>query len=240
MLLAALRALLQFCTVLPLGPPVEFDEFACRSYLYPLGGYAVGGIAALLIFLLPPTPIAAAFALGVVLLVSGLHHFDGLLDFGDGAMAHGSREKRIAALTDRQVGAGGLGLGIVVTLVAFAGLTECREMTIAILAAEVGAKLAMALLTVWGEPFKEGMQNYLHSKARWWFPIPAALLALPMLLLPISPAILAAAGAAILIVVVGLLLLSRRLFGGVNGDIVGTANEMARTAVIVTIALAGG
>jgi len=30
------------------------------------------------------------------------HHFDGLLDLGDGLMAHGEREKRIKALTDRQ------------------------------------------------------------------------------------------------------------------------------------------
>src|SRR5690606_3116856 len=84
MLLAALRALIQFCTVLPLGRPADFDEFARRSYLYPLGGFVTGGIAALLIVKLPPTPLAAAFALGTVLLVSGFHHFDGLLDFGDG------------------------------------------------------------------------------------------------------------------------------------------------------------
>jgi len=236
MLLAALRALLQFCTVLPLGSQADFDEFARRSYLYPIGGYVIGGIAALLIVLLPPSPLAAAFALGSVLLISGLHHFDGLLDFGDGIMAHGSREKRISALTDRQVGAGGVGLGIIVTIVAFAGLLECREMAFAILAAEVGAKLAMALLTVWGKPFKEGMQNYLHSKARWWFPIPAALLSLPLLLLPFPSAALAASGAAILAVVLVLLLFSRRIFGGVNGDVVGAANEIARAAVIVAIA----
>lgn len=238
MLLAALRALLQFCTVLPLGSQADFDEFARRSYLYPIGGYVIGGIAALLIVLLPPSPLAAAGALGAVLLISGLHHFDGLLDFGDGIMAHGSREKRIAALTDRQVGAGGVGLGIIVTIVAFAGLLECREMAFAILAAEVGAKLAMSLLTVWGKPFKEGMQNYLHSKACWWFPVPAALLTLPLLLLPFPSAALAASGAAMLVVVLGLLLLSRRIFGGVNGDVVGAANEITRAAVLVAIALA--
>ena len=32
-MIGSVRALLQFCTVLPLGRPAEFDAFARRSYL---------------------------------------------------------------------------------------------------------------------------------------------------------------------------------------------------------------
>jgi adenosylcobinamide-GDP ribazoletransferase len=81
------------------------------------------------------------------------------------------------------------------------------------------------------------MQKYLYSKARWWFPLPAVLLSLPLVLLPFPPAALAAAGAVVLVVVLGLLLLSRWFFGGVNGDVVGAGNEIVRAAVIVAIAL---
>ncbi len=73
-------------------------------------------------FLSRTDTIAAAVAIAGLLLITGVHHFDGLLDLGDGLMAHGDREKRIRALTDRQVGAGGVAAGIAVTLLLFAGL----------------------------------------------------------------------------------------------------------------------
>ena len=44
--MSALLALLQFTTILPLGKPQDFDEFARRSWLYPLAGYVIGCLAA--------------------------------------------------------------------------------------------------------------------------------------------------------------------------------------------------
>ncbi|MDD1718762.1 MAG: adenosylcobinamide-GDP ribazoletransferase, partial [Methanoregulaceae archaeon] len=116
----SIRSLLQFCTILPLGEHADFDQFACRSYLYPIAGYVIGGLTALLVFWVRDPPIAAGLAIASVLILSGCHHFDGLLDLGDGLMAHGSREKRISALTDRQIGAGGVAAGIIILLLTFA------------------------------------------------------------------------------------------------------------------------
>ncbi len=237
MYLKSIRALLQFTTVLPLGKAVDFDEFARRSYLYPLAGYAIGGIALLAALAIPSPPLAAAVALALTLVLSGFHHFDGLLDFGDGAMAHGSREKRIQALTDRSSGAGGVGLGLIVTLLAFAALQESPQVGYTILLAEVSSKLAMASLTAVGTPFHEGIQSYLHARARWYFPAIALLLWLPLLFLPLPLPTLAAAAIATLAGVVAMLLLARRLFGGVNGDVVGATNEIVRMLVILAAAL---
>ena len=83
MYLKSVLALLQFTTILPLGRSVDFDEFARRSYLYPLAGYVIGGIALLAVLAIPSAPIAAAVALALTLVLSGFHHFDGLLDFGE-------------------------------------------------------------------------------------------------------------------------------------------------------------
>ncbi len=84
-----IRALLQFTTILPVGKPADFEAFAKRSYLYPLAGYLIGAIAALPLILIQSPMAAAAVSLGLILLVSGCNHFDGLLDLGDGLMAHG-------------------------------------------------------------------------------------------------------------------------------------------------------
>lgn len=234
----SLLGLLGFTTILPVGARADIEAFARRSWLYPVGGWVTGGIAALLVFPLGGAPVAAALALGLVFLLSGCHHFDGLLDLGDGLMAHGSREARVRALTDRSIGAGAAAMGITVTLIAFASLLSLGPgIWSAIIAAEVCSRLAMAYLTAGGRPFHEGLHSFLHARSRRWFVIPATALALPLFLLPASPVrigsmIIASAGVA-----AALCLLSGRLFGGVNGDVVGAGGEITRAAVLIIAAL---
>ena len=230
-------ALLQFCTSLPLGKPAEFEHFARRSYLYPLAGYVIGGIAAGITYWMASPVVGAAVAVAVVILLSGCNHFDGLLDFGDGLMAHGSREKRVAAMTDRTTGAGAVAAGIIVTLLAFAGLQTAANLPATILIAEVSAKVAMSWLTTLGAPFREGIHSYLHGFAKPWFIVPALLLALPLFVLPVPKMHIALALAATAVIAALMLALSRHLFGGVNGDVVGAANEIVRAGIILLLAL---
>jgi adenosylcobinamide-GDP ribazoletransferase len=232
----SLRALLQFTTRFPAGAPADFDAFARHSYLYPLAGWLIGGIAALLVYPFQHGILAASIALTAVLLVSGFHHLDGLLDFGDAAMVHGDRERRIAVLSDHSVGAGGFGLGLAVTLLAFASMAESPSVGIAILAGEVSAKLTLSWITVLGTPFREGIHSRLHRQARPVFLLLSLLLFLPIILL----AGWRGAAAALLVTVLTLFLflqISRRLFGGVNGDVAGAAHEVTRALVMAALAL---
>lgn len=233
----ALISLLQFTTILPLGKPKDLENFARHSYIYPCAGYIIGGVISLPVFFIADRTIAAAVAVAALLLITGVHHFDGLLDLGDGLMAHGDREKRIRALTDRQVGAGGVAAGIAVTLLLFAGLMVSSSIIVAIIIGEVCAKFSMAFLTAYGTPFREGMHSYLHKFSKPYFPFIAALFCIPLVFLPVSP--LRLTGAAIVMVVCPAILygISKRLFGGVNGDVVGASNEITRACVILAIAL---
>ena len=233
----AFISLLQFTTILPLGKPQDLEYFARHSYIYPFAGYIIGGITALPLFFITNSTLAAAVAIACVLVISGAHHFDGLLDLGDGLMAHGSREVRIRALTDRQIGAGGITAGIIVTLLLFAGLQASPSIIFAVLIGEVCAKFSMAFLTAYGTPFREGLQSYLHQFSRPYFPFIAALFCIPLVFLPISPLKLVGAAIAMVACPVILFILSRKLFGGVNGDIVGASNEITRALVILAIAL---
>ncbi|HMA05759.1 MAG TPA: adenosylcobinamide-GDP ribazoletransferase [Methanomicrobiales archaeon] len=236
MILDPVIALLQFETRLPLGRTVDLGAFARHPWLYPLAGYVSGGIAALAAFLIAPRPLGAAIALSLALLVTGFHHLDGLLDFGDGLMAHGSREKRVAALTDRAIGAGGIGLGLVVTLVSFAALQSVPSAWIAILAGEVLARLGTAWITVAGRPFREGIHATLHGGARPVHGLYAPVPALPLLLLLPSGSLLLA-GAVTAITVAAMIALGDHLFGGVNGDLAGATHEIVRALVIASLVL---
>ncbi len=232
-----LISLLQFTTILPLGKPQDLETFARHSYIYPLAGYIIGGLVALPVFFLADHTIAAAVAIAGLLLITGVHHFDGLLDLGDGLMAHGDREKRIRALTDRQVGAGGVAAGIAVTILLFAGLVSSSSIIFAIIIGEVCAKYSMAFLTAYGTPFRVGMHSYLHKFSKPYFPLIAVLFCIPLVFLPLT--LFQITGAAITMVLCPALLfiVSRRIFGGVNGDVVGASNEITRACVILIITL---
>jgi len=240
MLLNSLRALLQFTTVLPLGATADFSLFAKRSYLYPLAGYVTGGLAGVASFWIDQPGIRAVVAIAALLIITGANHFDGLLDFGDGLMAHGERERRIRALTDRQIGAGGFAAGALILLLTFAALSASPHLLPFLIAAEVLAKFSMSFLTAYGTPFREGLHASLHREARPWFPLLAAVFCLPLVLFPISPIPLGGAVLTALLVPVILLGVSHRLFGGVNGDVVGASGEVTRAVVLCALVLIPG
>lgn len=237
MSLKSVIALFQFCTIIPLGKPVEFEQFAKRSWLYPLAGYVTGGFAALVSFFIPDRGISAAFAIAGLFLITGCNHLDGLLDFGDGLMAHGDREKRIRALTDRQIGTGAVAMAVTIVLITWAGLQAATPIVWALIAGEVCAKFSMSLLTVTGKPFREGIHSYLHSMSRNRFIVYSAVLCIPLAFIPVSPLKLVLSAVMMVLVPLVLLGISGKLFGGVNGDVVGASNEITRAMVIVVFAL---
>lgn len=235
----AFRAMLQFTTILPMGGHADYDAFARHAYLLPLSGYLIGGIAAFIAMLFAQPQVAGAVALAVVLVLTGFNHFDGLCDLGDGLMAHGSREKRVTALTDRTLGAGAVGAVVVVMLLTYAGITTVTWIAGAILIAEVMGKAVQVILIVAGHPFRDGMFSYIHTFARWWFIPLSCLLAVPLLLLPVSPVSVGIAAAAAVLTAGVLMAVTRCLFGGVNGDIVGASHELTRCMVILALAITG-
>jgi len=239
-MIQAIRALLQFTTILPLGKTAPFEEFARNTWLYPLAGYVIAGIAGVVFIILPLPPLVrAVIAIGLIIFISGANHLDGLLDFGDGLMAHGSKEKRTSALTDRQMGTGALAFGVIITLLSIISLGSLHQSLIAVSAlifAEAGGKWAMAVLTIFGKPFHEGLHATLHRQAKKWFLIPATLLLIPAFLLPLPWDTKIIAGMVMILLPFCIRYLAGRLFGGVNGDVTGAAGEICRSVILTVFA----
>ena len=165
-----------------------------------------GGFAAVVSFWITDPAIAAAFAIAGLLLITGCNHFDGLLDLGDGLMAHGGKERRISALTDRQIGTGAFALAISIVLMTWAGLQAAYPIIWVLILSEVCAKFSMVFLTVSGKPFRQGIHAYLHEQSHPLFLLTPPFYASPLYLLPVSP--LKLVTAAVLMVVVPLVLLA--------------------------------
>jgi len=116
-MLKEIKNLLAFLTIIPVGmDPDCLTDSAKYMYLFPLVGAIIGLLAGLFAWLL--LNILASLVVGIltlsfILLLTGLHHTDGLLDFGDGIMYQGPPKKKIEIMHDQRTGAGGLALGLV-------------------------------------------------------------------------------------------------------------------------------
>ncbi|GCF14352.1 adenosylcobinamide-GDP ribazoletransferase [Haloarcula mannanilytica] len=238
MVLTAVRGALGFLSRLPVGHSERaWEAFVGTPAAFPLAGYVVGGLMALpfLTAGLLPAPVVAAAYLGSVVLVTGVNHADGLADLGDAAVVHGDPAERRDAMRDTTVGVGAvLALGTVLLALALAALAVAGLRPLIavalVLAAEVGAKLAMATLACIGRPSHDGFGSTVIAGngprrlvASLAVAVPAAVVAVP------ATAIAVITGP---LIAVGLSRWADRQLGGVGGDVFGAANELTRAVAL--------
>lgn len=246
-MLKELRNLLSFLTVLPFRMDEDLLVDCARfMFVFPLVGALIGFLAGLfgwVAFRLLPDLVASALVLAVLLLLTGLHHIDGLLDFGDGVMAHGSAEHKVEVMHDQLTGAGGLTLGMMTLLVTALAFSQLNVGLIvrSVVVVEVAAKLSMVVGAWAGKSVHQGMASSfleaMHGRkgAARLVAALAISFALAMPLLRLSGAVVIAAAVLTGLVIVGV---SHRHFKGVTGDVLGATNELARmVSVVVLVAL---
>ena len=237
MVLSGLRGAVGFLTRVPVGHDERaWQGLAGRPALFVPVGYAVGALAGLALAVPLPAPTAALLYPLVLVALTGINHADGLADLGDAAVVHGDPERRREVMADTTVGVGaavavglallGLGLGAL----AAASLRWRVALGLAV-ASEVGAKLAMAVLAGAGEASHEGLGS-AFTGAGSGAALGALALAAPAAAATWPSPAAAAAVAAGPVVALLLLAWARRNLGGVNGDVFGAANELARVAAL--------
>ena len=239
-----IKNLIAFLTIIPVGMDSDcLADTADYMYFFPLVGAFIGlssGILGWLLLNILNAAIVGILTLGFILLITGLHHTDGLLDFGDGIMYHGPAERKIEIMHDQQTGAGGLTLGLVTilaTALCIAQLNQNRFIQ-SLIVSEVSAKLAMVIIAWTGRSAHKGMNTYfvnaMHGQHRNLRMIVALFIALGIALPLMSEAGFAAVVTGLAIALV-LTVISNRHFKGVTGDVFGAANELARLASLITI-----
>lgn len=255
MVLTALRGAVAFLTRLPVGSSeAGWDAFRRTPIAFPLVGYLVGLLAAVPFFapdllsalplvpLLPPLPLNVAIVgyLLALYAVTGITHADGLADLGDAFAVHGDVDRRVDVMKDSETGVGGT-LAVVLVVVGLAlgslglptnGWGALPAVRI-IVAAEVAAKTAMALLVCVGRAPHEGLGSQLVEAVDGWWVVPVLTLSLPLVLVP-GPAASAGIGAVLVapVVALGVGWWATRTLGGVSGDVLGAANELTRLAAL--------
>lgn len=259
--LLAIRSGFGFLSTIPAGITMEgLDEFMKRTYLFTFIGSVLGLIIGTFAFvfeaLLPPQ-ISAILIIASIYYFTGLNHLDGLSDFGDGVTAHGSLEKKIKALKDVSLGTGGAAYccaalialyatisalqNEVVSLNGEAGTNAALVIFAAMFVSEVSAKQAMLTIATFGNPIHQGLGSMAMDNAT----IPKFLIGVVFggVVCTLAFSLVGSGTAGILAFISSIvsalvvLNITNRHFGGVNGDGIGTANEIGRIIALITITI---
>lgn len=238
-----LRLAFSWLSVLPLRVR-EVDARTCRHAIAaaPLVGALLGAFAAGLLRVLTgagaPAPLAGLLAVAALVLATRGMHVDGLADAVDGLGCYGPPERALQVMKDGGAGPFAVAALVLVLGAQAVGLGElaARGQWPAIVLACATGRAAFALCCRRGLPAArpEGMGALVAGSQSpqvvggWWL----ALVVLGGFAVdPWWSGVLAVALAGL--VVFGLSRHVRRRFGGVNGDVLGAASELATTIALV-------
>ncbi len=239
---ATIRSLVSFLTTIPAGMPDDaLDQTADNMYLFPVVGAFIGllvGIPSFIFFLYLPKDLASILSYGILTAVTGLQHLDGLLDFGDGIMTHNTPERKIEAMKDPRIGAGGIFTGVFFAILTITLIGKLNTTTVipSLVVCEVTSKLSMVFLAWLGEPASTGMGSLFIRKMKgetkrfltsFGFTILATWVALGWKGI--------GSVAASLLGSLLLLKIANRNFKGLTGDVLGASNEISRAVVLLLI-----
>jgi len=218
-------------------------DCAKSMWAFPLIGAFIGLLAGLfgwVAYHFLPGIVVGALILALLLLITGLHHTDGLLDFGDGVMALGSFEHKIEVMHDQLTGAGGLSLGIMTMLITALAIGQLKIGIIvgAIIVVEASAKLSMVVGAWAGKSVHEGMNSpflkAMHGRNGNLRLIVAIIIsfAIALSLLHWAGVFTVLAGIITSLVMVAI---AHRHFNGVTGDVLGATNDLTRMVCVIVL-----
>lgn len=226
-----------FLTVLPVGNS-NLETIARYMYIFPIVGIAIGLIVGSFGFglstFLDPL-IVGLLVVASLVIITGIHHADGLADFADGLMAKGTKEKKIAVMKDVSTGSAGIVTIVLymVGLIIALSLATGYQLFLAILLGEILAKFSMVLMASIGKSASLGLNSPFVElmKSKKKLTVALVITIIPLVLLGGGVGlVIFGGGIALTLFMVGI---SARSFGGITGDVLGATNELTRLASIL-------
>jgi adenosylcobinamide-GDP ribazoletransferase len=248
---AGLRLAVGTLTVVPVGTIADPTRGHARwaMALAPLAALpvavAVGAVVALGAWAALPAMLTAALAVGVIAAGTRAMHLDGLADTVDGLGAGWTRERALEVMRSGDVGPMGVAALVLVLLAQVAGLSAIvdRPQGWLVAGVVVAASRASTLLTCRvGMPSARpsGLGAIVAGSVPTWVAGLGGLVIVGVLSAAAAASGLSPAAGVVAVllaaVAVGLLLRTcRRVFGGVTGDVMGAAIEVAFAVILVAL-----
>ncbi|HKX21352.1 MAG TPA: adenosylcobinamide-GDP ribazoletransferase [Nitrososphaeraceae archaeon] len=243
MVFKSFASALSFLTIIPVPSAYNFDlaTIAKSMYLFPLCGVIIGiivGLVALLSSTVLPHYITSLLILVTLIIVTGVHHIDGLADFADGLMTGGDKESKRKAMSDPFVGASGttaLIINFIGLFVALINFESGLKLFYSIIVSEIIAKYVMVFQASVGHSAWSGFSSSFTIEMKKGHKIILSIL-ITISIIYFIEGILGLLTLGI-VIIIGLIILfvSYKKFGGVTGDVFGATNEISRLASLLIL-----
>lgn len=220
------------------------EALMSHVYVFSLVGIVLGAImggSAYILSRIFPAALTSVLVLAMIYKLCGINHLDGLADFGDGVVTHGSPEKKVVAMKDVSLGTGGAAFLVVILIANYAFINSLPQLLLplALMVAEVSAKQSMIAFAAFSKSLHKGFGSVMIDRTgnrEFLIGLGISIAAIYLALGQLGLAMLAASQLAALYLVV----VAKRNFGGATGDGIGATNEICRAVALAAALTLGG
>lgn len=220
------------------------EALMSHVYVFTLVGIVLGAImggSAYILSRIFPAALTSVLVLAIIYKLCGINHLDGLADFGDGVVAHGTPEKKVAAMKDVNLGTGGVAFIVIVMIANFAIINSISQLLLplALLVAEVSAKQSMLAFAAFSKSLYKGFGQVMIDRTghkEFLLGLAISVAASYAALGTLGLTMLAASQ----LIAFYLVVVAKRNFGGATGDGIGSTNEICRAVALAAALALGG
>jgi adenosylcobinamide-GDP ribazoletransferase len=232
---------------------LDLATAASRQHMFPIVGLVIGLVASLMALVLDyalgqsNSIVSGAALITLLYAVTGIMHTEGLADFADGIMAHGTPQRKREVMKDPHVGVAAVIATVIFVILLFALATRVcasagRDLdawplpwavpfALGLVVSEVGGKLAMNTAMTLGPSSHDGMGSlFVQGASRGRFLAACGIAAVTCFFITGWFSAIVFTG---VLAGVAVTAIARRNVGGVSGDVFGAANEIGRIATLM-------
>ena len=221
----------------PLRKEIDVEGFGQSLTYFPLVGLILGaillGLNYGLALVLPRSVVNVLLVIALVIL-TGSHHLDGLIDSCDGIVAGKSKEERLRIMSDSQAGAFGIVGAFLLLLLKYVSLSSVPIQPALLLMPTLSRWTMVGAIFAFPYAKSTGMGLAFKQGARWWRFIISTVMALVVAVIILGWGGLVIT-AVLWLITFGIASYFRSRLGGLTGDSYGAINELAEVLVLLLI-----
>jgi adenosylcobinamide-GDP ribazoletransferase len=209
---------------------------------FPLVGLLLGSILlglSCLFSLALPAPVTAILLVIALTVMTGAHHFDGLIDTCDALVVGKSREERLAIMSDTRVGSFGIAGACLILVAKYAAIASMTAFPGLLLMPALSRWAVTCAIISFPSARSSGMGFLFRQDARWLHFAVATIITLAAAML-LEGVLRGCALLAIVIVpVLCCAAIFNKLFGGLTGDSYGALIEIGDVLALIILVMLG-
>jgi len=230
----------RFLTIIPMPAKKEPEvaDLGRSLSFFPLIGLALGAFLWLIYYLCSfvfASNIILALVIITLVIMTGAHHVDGLMDTFDGLSAGKTKKKRLAIMADTRVGSFGITAAILVFILKYAALSSDPMIIQTLLLMPVLSRWMMVGAMFSFNSARDSGMGFSFKQGANWQRFTAATMITVIISIVVFDWRALILMAALWIIVYLLALFFRSRFGGLTGDNYGAINEISEVLVVLLL-----